>query len=323
MLVWRSLDDIEADFGPSVVTIGNFDGVHLGHRFVLDQARTVAAERGVPVVAITFDPHPMQVLLPERAPAALTTIEQRAALLGDAGADCVLVLPFTLELSSWSPEEFVRRVLVDALDAEAVVVGENFRFGAKASGNTQVLTELGDKYGFATHALALAGAKHAWSSSYVRQALAEGDVAAAAEGLGRPYAVVGEVVEGAHRGRELGFPTANVPATGIGAVPADGVYAGWLRAMPPSNVGDGRPLPAAISVGTNPTFDETYRWVESFVLDRDDLELYGVTVEVSFVQRIRGQLRFDSVKELIDRMCIDVEEVRAHLDHAGVTDPER
>jgi riboflavin kinase/FMN adenylyltransferase len=323
MLVWRSLDEIGADFGPSVVTVGNFDGVHRGHRFVLDQARQVAASHDVPVAAVTFDPHPMQILLPERAPTALTTIERRAELLGDAGADAVLVLPFTRELSSWPPAEFVSRVLVDALHAEAVVVGENFRFGAKAAGNIQVLSELGEKYGFATHALSLAGALHPWSSSYVRQALAEGDVAAAAEALGRPHEVVGEVVEGAHRGRELGFPTANVPANGIGAVPADGVYAGWLRALPPSDIAGGRQMPAAISVGTNPTFGEDERSVESYVLDRDDLELYGVTVEVSFVQRIRGQLRFDAVKALIDRMCIDVEEVRAHLDHPPATDPER
>ncbi len=320
MLVWRSLDDIDADFGPSVVTVGNFDGVHLGHRFVLDRAREVAASHGVPVVAVTFDPHPMQILLPERAPAALTTIDRRAELLGAAGADDVLVLPFTRELAAWTPEEFVQGVLVDALHAVAVVVGENFRFGAKAAGNTQVLADLGEKYGFATHALSLAGAEHPWSSSYARQALAEGDVAAAAVALGRPHEVVGEVVEGAHRGRDLGFPTANVPAAGLTAVPADGVYAGWLRALPPSDIDDGKPMPAAISVGTNPTFDETYRWVESYVLDRDDLELYGVTVEVTFVERIRGQLRFDSVKDLIDRMCVDVEEVRAHLGHAGAAD---
>jgi riboflavin kinase/FMN adenylyltransferase len=320
MLVWRSLDDIDADFGPSVVTVGNFDGVHLGHRFVLDQAREVAASHGVPVVAVTFDPHPMRILLPERAPAALTTIDRRAELLGASGADRVLVLPFTRDLASWTPEEFVQRVLVDALHAVAVVVGENFRFGAKAAGNTRVLAELGDKYGFATHALTLAGAEHPWSSSYVRQALAEGDVAVAAAALGRPHEVVGEVVEGAHRGRELGFPTANVPAAGLTAVPADGVYAGWLRALPPSDISGGRPMPTAISVGTNPTFGEDERSVESYVLDRDDLELYGVTVEVTFVQRIRGQLRFDSVKDLIDRMCVDVEEVRAHLGHAGVAD---
>jgi riboflavin kinase/FMN adenylyltransferase len=259
----------------------------------------------------------MRVLLPERAPVRLTTTDRRVELLGEAGADHVLVLPFTKELASWPPEQFVRRVLVEALRATAVVVGENFRFGAKAAGNTRVLAELGERYGFVTRALGLAGAEHPWSSSYVRQCLAEGDVAGAAAALGRPHEIVGEVVEGEHRGRELGFPTANVPAAGLAAVPADGVYAGWLRALPPSRIADGGPLPAAISVGTNPTFDGVERTVEPYVLDRDDLELYGVTVEVSFVERIRGQLRFDSAKELIDRMCIDVEEVRAHLDHAG------
>jgi riboflavin kinase / FMN adenylyltransferase len=323
MLVWRSLDDIEADFGPSVVTVGNFDGVHLGHRYVLDQARQVAATQQAPVVAVTLDPHPMRILRPEQAPAALTTVDRRAELLLAAGADRVLVLPFTRELASWTPEEFVSRILVDALSAEAVVVGENFRFGAKAAGTTQVLAELGERYGFSTHALTLAGAEHPWSSSYIRQCLAEGDVAAAAVALGRPHAIVGEVVEGAHRGRELGFPTANVPTAGLSAVPADGVYAGWLRALPPAAVDDGKPMPAAISVGTNPTFDGIDRNVESYVLDRDDLELYGVTVEVSFGRRIRGQLRFDAVPELIDRMRVDVEEARTYLDQAQAPDGER
>jgi len=322
MLVWRSLDHIPPDFGPSVVTIGNFDGVHRGHRYVLQRAREVA-EASVPVVAVTFDPHPMQILLPERAPMRLTTIEQRVDLLGDAGADHVLVLPFTRELASWQPEEFVRRVLAEGLHASAVVVGENFRFGSKAAGNTAVLGTLGEQYGFATHALSLDGAEHPWSSSYVRQCLLEGDVAGAAVALGRPHDLSGVVVEGAHRGRELGFPTANVPASGLTAVPADGVYAGWLRVLPPSTVADGKPMPAAISVGTNPMFEDADRWVESYVLDRDDLELYGVRVEVSFVDRIRGQLRLDSVQALIEWMGIDVEEVRAQLDQADQLDRER
>ena len=186
-----------------------------------------------------------------------------------------------------------------------------------------MLAAFGEQYGFATHALSLEGAEHTWSSSYVRQCLLEGDVAAAAVALGRPHDLTGVVVEGAHHGRELGFPTANVPASGLTAVPADGVYAGWLRALPPSTISDGKPMPAAISVGTNPMFEDADRWVESYVLDRDDLELYGVRVEVSFVERIRGQLKLDSVQALIDRMRVDVDEVRAHLDHAGRLDRDR
>jgi riboflavin kinase/FMN adenylyltransferase len=323
MLVWRSLDDIPPDFGPSVVTVGNFDGVHRGHRYVLRRAREVADETSAPVVAVTFDPHPMQILLPERTPMRLTTIERRVDLLGDAGADDVLVLPFTRDLASWQPEEFVRRVLVEGLHARAVVVGENFRFGAKAAGNTALLDSLSEQYGFATHALGLDGAEHAWSSSYVRQSLLEGDVAGAAVALGRPHNLAGVVVEGAHRGRELGFPTANVPASGLTAVPADGVYAGWLRALPPSTIADGKPMPAAISVGTNPMFEDADRWVESYVLDRNDLELYGARVEVSFVDRIRGQLRLDSVQALIERMRVDVDEVRELLDRADRPDEKR
>jgi riboflavin kinase / FMN adenylyltransferase len=323
MLVWRSLDDIPSDLGPSVVTVGNFDGVHRGHQYVLRRAREVAAESSATVVAVTFDPHPMQILLPERAPMRLTTIERRVDLLGDAGADHVLVLPFTRDLASWQPEEFVRRVLVDGLHASAVVVGENFRFGAKAAGNTALLVTLGERYGFATHALSLDGAEHPWSSSYVRQCLLEGDVAGAAVALGRPHDLAGVVVEGAHRGRDLGFPTANVPASGLAAVPADGVYAGWLRALSPSTIADGKPMPTAISVGTNPMFEDADRWVESYVLDRDDLELYGVRVEISFVDRIRGQLRLDSVPALIERMRVDVDEVRARVGHAARTDQKR
>lgn len=317
MSVWQSLAEVPADLGRTVVTVGNFDGVHRGHRMVIDRARTVAElEGGLPVVAVTFDPHPMRVLLPERAPRRLTTIEQRCRLLVEAGADHVLVLGFDREMASWPPEEFVQRVLVDTLGARAVVVGENFRFGAKAAGTTTTLAQLGAGQDFEVHALALAGAEHPWSSSYVRQALAEGDVVEAARALGREYTVQGVVVEGEKRGRELGFPTANVPTDGITAVPVDGVYAGRLRRLDQPGA---EPLPAAISVGTNPTFDGIQHRVESYVLDRTDLELYGVAVEVSFVERLRGQERYESVEALVDQMHLDVDKARTIL---GVDAPD-
>jgi riboflavin kinase/FMN adenylyltransferase len=313
MQIWRSLGEVPADLGRTVVTVGNFDGVHRGHRLVIARARSLAAG-GLSVVAVTFDPHPMRVLLPERAPLRLTTIRQRCELLLAAGVDHVLVLPFDRELASWTPEQFVRRVLVGALSAQAVVVGENFRFGAKAAGTTATLDELGAQHDFETHALALAGAAHPWSSSLVRQALAEGDVAEASRALGRDHAVRGVVVEGDKRGRALGFPTANVPTDGVTAVPLDGVYAGWLRRLDePSTVA----LPAAISVGTNPTFDGVEHRVESYVLDRTDLELYGVTVEVRFVERLRGQERYDSVDELVAQMHLDVDKARVILEAAA------
>ncbi len=270
------------------MVIGNFDGVHLGHRRVVARARAVADERGLPVVAVTFDPHPMAVLRPDHAPTTLTTIVERAALLEQAGADAVLALPFTREVAGWSPVEFVDRILVDLLHAAAVVVGANFRFGHRASGDVALLTEAGQERDFTTEGIPLDGGPMVWSSTYVRTCLAAGDVAGAAEALGRPVTVRGVVVRGDQRGRELGFPTANVPTGQAAATPADGVYAGWLRRLD-----TGERYPAAISVGTNPTFDgERERRVESYVLDRDDpddwLELYDVEVEVEFVERLRG-----------------------------------
>ena len=294
--IWRDLDEVPADLGPTVVTIGNFDGVHLGHRHVVARARETAAERGIGhVVAVTFDPHPIAVLRPEHAPPTLTTIETRAELLGEAGVDDMLVVPFDRSVAEWSPERFVEEILVEALHAAAVVVGANFRFGHRAAGDVAVLRELGETRGFTTEGVALDGGPQVWSSTYVRNCLAAGDVEGAAEALGRPFDVRGTVVRGDQRGRELGYPTANVPTHGMAAAPADGVYAGWLQVLP-----DDERLPVAISVGTNPTFDgDRERRVESYVLDRDDLDLYGKEVRVEFVARIRGMKRFDGIDDLV------------------------
>ena len=313
--IWRSLDEVPGDLGRTVVTVGNFDGVHLGHQHVVRRAREVARTLGdLPVVAVTFDPHPMAVLRPEHAPQTLTDVATRARLLGVAGVDAVLVAPFTREVAAWTPQRFVEDILVERLHAKAVVVGANFRFGVKASGDVATLAELGRTHDFAAEGIALDGGPQVWSSTYVRSCLQGGDVEGAAEALGHPFTVRGEVVKGDQRGRELGYPTANVPTSGMLAAPADGVYAGWLRRLDGS--GD-ELLPAAISVGTNPTFEGAReRRVESYVLDRDDLELYGVEVEVSFVARIRGMLRFDSVDELVATMAQDVARTRAVL---GVT----
>jgi riboflavin kinase/FMN adenylyltransferase len=304
--IWRSLADVPADLGPTVVVIGNFDGVHLGHRQVLSRARSLAEGRGLPVVAVIFDPHPMAVLRPEHAPTQLTTVARRAELLAEAGADHVLALPFDRDMASWSPEEFAQRVLADTVHAALVVVGANFRFGSRAAGDVASLTGLGRVHGFEVEGIALDGGPMVWSSTYVRTCLAAGDVAGAAEALGHPYAVRGVVVRGDQRGRELGYPTANVPTDGMTAAPADGVYAGRLRRLD-----TGETHPAAISVGTNPTFDGVReRRVESYVLDRTDLDLYGVEVEVSFVERLRGMVAFDSVEALVDQMRADVDEAR-------------
>ena len=307
--IWRSLDEVPADLGSTVVVIGNFDGVHLGHRHVVSRAREIAEDRGLTVVAVTFDPHPMAVLRPEHAPTTLTSLEVRAQLLGEAGADAMLAVPFDRDVAAWTPEEFAERVLVGGLGAQAVVVGANFRFGNRASGDVATLRELGERHGFTAEGIPLDGGPQVWSSTYVRMSLAAGDVAGAAEALGRPYSVRGTVVEGDKRGRDLGYPTANVPTTALTAVPPDGVYAGWLR-----RIDTGEVFPAAISVGTNPTFDGVReRRVESYVLDRTDLELYGVEVEVSFVERLRGMVAFDSVEALVEQMKADVDRARELL----------
>jgi riboflavin kinase / FMN adenylyltransferase len=307
--IWRSLDEVPPYLAPTVVVVGNFDGVHLGHQHVLARAREIADERSLEVVAVTFDPHPMAVLRPEHAPTTLTTIERRAELLAEYGADHVLAAPFDRDMAGWSPAEFVHRVLVEKLHASAVVVGANFRFGSRAAGDVATLRELGDEHGFTTEGIPLDAGPMVWSSTYVRTCLAAGDVAGAAEALGHPYAVRGVVVRGDLRGRELGFPTANVPADQLTAVPADGVYAGWLRRLDTGEV-----FPAAISVGTNPTFDGVrHRRVESFVLDRDDLELYDVEVEVAFVERLREMLAFASVEDLVTQMAEDVRRAREIL----------
>jgi riboflavin kinase/FMN adenylyltransferase len=308
MHVWRHLDQVDPDIDRSVVTVGNFDGVHLGHRHVLSKAHEIAVSLGgLPVVAITFDPHPMVVVRPDHAPAMLTTIDQRAQLLEAAGVDVLLVLPFDKGMAQWSPEEFVRRVLVETLHTEVVVVGENFRFGHRAAGNVALLRELGEAYGFHCESIALNGPVKPWSSTIVRERLANGDVTGAAEALGRPYTVEGIVVRGERRGQRLGYPTANVPTDGLTAVPADGVYAGWLQRL---DEADASRLPAAISVGTNPTFDGKRRMVEAYVLDRNDLELYDVNVRIGFVSRIRDMERFDSIDALLAAMHRDVDQAR-------------
>ncbi|QBX54131.1 bifunctional riboflavin kinase/FAD synthetase [Nocardioides seonyuensis] len=310
MQIWHHIDDVPADLGRTVVSIGNFDGVHLGHQHVLREARATAARLGVDtVVVVTFDPHPMAVLRPEHAPPTLTSIPTRSRLLDTVGVDAILVVPFSREVASWTPQQFIDRVLVDALHARGVVVGANFRFGARAAGDVTSLREAGEAGGFETVGVPLDGGPQVWSSTYVRQCLSTGDVSGAAEALGRPFTVRGVVVEGDKRGRELGFPTANVPVPPVDAAPADGVYAGWLTRLDT----DER-FPAAISVGTNPTFaGERARRVESYVLDRDDLELYGLEVEVSFVERLRGMVKFEGIDALVETMHDDVRRARAAL----------
>lgn len=298
--------------GPSVVTIGNFDGVHRGHRHVLARAGELAASLGadspLPVVAVTFDPHPLKVIAPVHAPLRLSSLHQRIPLLRAAGADHVYVLAFDKEMSGWTPGEFVDRILVEQLHAAGVVVGENFRFGHKAAGGIDFLRSAGDDRHFVVDGLELDGGEIAFSSTLVRSLVAAGRVAEAAGILGHPHVVEGVIVKGDQRGRELGFPTANMPADPDDAVPVDGVYAGWLVRA------GGERLPAAISVGTNPTFDGVERRIESYVLDRTDLDLYGELVGVAFAERLRDQVKFTGLDELVATIKDDVDRTRRALD---------
>jgi riboflavin kinase/FMN adenylyltransferase len=288
------------------VTIGVFDGVHRGHRQLIERAVTVARERRLRSVVVTFDPHPSQLVRPGSHPAALTTLERRAELVAELGADAFCVIPFTGELARMNPAEFAHEVLVDTLHAAVVVVGANFTFGYKAEGDLDTLRTLGTRFGFQVEGLDLISDDGVtFSSTYIRSCIDAGDMEAAAAALGRLHRVDGVVVHGDKRGRELGFPTANVSCAEHTAIPADGVYAGWF------SLGDRR-LRAAISVGSNPTFSGRVRTVEAYVLDVSE-DFYGYEVGVEFAHRLRGMERFDGIDALIVQMDADVARTRELL----------
>jgi riboflavin kinase / FMN adenylyltransferase len=310
---WYGLDEVPGDWGRSIVTIGAFDGVHRGHQRDLGRAVEIGRQLGLPVVVVTFDPHPDEVTRPGSHPATLSSARRRAELLGGFGVDAVCVLPFTLAFSRLDPDEFVRTVLADRLHATVVVVGEDFRFGHKAAGDVQLLARLGEKYDFTAEGLPLLVIDgHTLSSTSIRRMLQEGDVAAATKALGRPHRVEGKVIRGHQRGRELGFPTANLEMPPYTAIPADGIYAGWLARLD-ADGSEAERWPAAISIGTNPTFGDGARTVEAYALDHDDLDLYGVHAAIDFTDRLRGTLRFDSVDALVEQMHRDVAETRARV----------
>ncbi|MGA4508664.1 bifunctional riboflavin kinase/FAD synthetase [Propionibacteriaceae bacterium G1746] len=290
----------------SVVVIGNFDGVHQGHVNLLAEAQAQAP--GLPLVVVTFWPHPQSIIRPGTEPPLLTNLPDRIELLRAAGAAEVRVLPFTRDVMGWSPAEFVDRTLMP-LHPAVVCVGANFTFGKKAAGTVETLRELGEGR-FQVHEVHLSEVHDAATcSTLVREALSHGEVGEAAVHLGRPFRYSGVVVMGHQRGRELGFPTANLPVERGHAAPGDGVYAGWLTVD-----GEAERMPASISVGTNPTFDDVPDVVvEAYVLDRDDLNLYGRTVHVDFVERLRGNVKFDGLETLIAQIGADVERTREVL----------
>lgn len=294
------------DPAPSVVTIGNFDGVHRGHRVLLRRAAALAERHDVRSVAVTFDPHPAVLLRADAAPPRLQTLDDRIAALAAAGLDAVLVLPFTRALASSTPAAFVAEVLAGPLAAVRVVVGTNFRFGAKAAGDVVTLVELGEEYGFAPEAVTLLELDgRRISSSAIREHLQDGDLAWATAALGRPYELAGVVVEGDGRGRGIGFPTANLAIDPELVVPATGVYAGhaWC---------DDAWVPAVTNVGLRPTFDGTTRTVEVHLLDVDE-DLYGSTVRFRFLHRLRAERRFDGVGALVTQIRADVSRARELL----------
>ena len=284
---------------PAVVTIGVFDGVHVGHHALIRHNLEIAKRLDLESVVVTFDPNPLEVLRPDVAPTRLCELSRRVELIAGLGVELVEVLEFDAGLASQTAEEFTRDVLLGQLDARHVVIGHGFRFGNRARGTAQTLRDAGivvDEY-------SLVGDNEPVSSTRIRAAIAEGDVVAASAMLGRPHEIAGVVVIGEQRGRALGFPTANIEHHRLAAVPADGVYAGWAGI-------DGVRHPAAISVGTNPTFEGSNRTVEAYLLDLDQ-DLYGRLMRVEFVERLRGMEAFDSVDALVAQMHEDVLAVRA------------
>jgi riboflavin kinase / FMN adenylyltransferase len=309
---WHGLDAVPTGWGRCVVTIGVFDGVHRGHAEIIGQAVEQARERGVPSVLITFVPHPSEVVRPGSHPPVLTTIMRRAELVGQLGVDVFCALPFTLELSQMPPDEFAHRALVESLHAVGVIVGENFHFGHKAAGDVAMLERLGQTFGFTAHGTPLLrDGGTPLSATYVRTCVQAGDVAGAALALGRPHRIDGVVERGDQRGRQLGFPTANMRSDEWTAIPSDGVYAGRVVRLDEfgHTVPGGTLGLSAISVGTNPTFDVRQRRVEAFILDFDG-DLYGDALGVEFVEHLRGMVKFDSVEALIAQMHLDVARVR-------------
>jgi riboflavin kinase / FMN adenylyltransferase len=317
VLRWRGLDATPGELGRTVVTVGMYDGVHRGHQKLIGAAIARARAMRRPCLLLTFDPHPAEVVRPGSHPAILTSMDRKAELVAALGVDAMCVLPFTPEFMRLSPETFTHTVLVEHLHAAEVVVGENFTYGHKASGTVETLRAEGRRFGFAVEGIPLAedasdDGEVTISSTYIRACVAAGDMVAAARALGRPHRVDGVVVRGDRRGRDMGYPTANVESPPFTAIPADGVYAGHLVTRDPRGGASRERFPAAISVGSNPTFQGSRRTVEAFLLDYDG-DLYGEHVGVEFVHRLRPMAAFPDVDALLAAMAKDVTDTRAVL----------
>jgi riboflavin kinase / FMN adenylyltransferase len=314
MQVFEGLSAVPSGFGPSAVTIGKFDGVHPGHRAVIAELKAVAAARGLVATVVTFDRNPLSLLAPEKCPESLVSNPQKVQLLESAGVDATLVLEFDRALSEQLPEEFVRTVLAEALQARIVFVGADFRFGVRGSGNVELLDRLGKQYDFEVRhipeVVASGTESRRASSTWIRELLTEGDVATAATQLGRLHGIRSVVVHGEQRGRELGYPTANLSPEIEGFIPRDGVYAAWAT-VPAGRFG------AAVSIGNNPTFEGVpQRQVEAHLIDQK-LDLYGEPIELEFVDYIRPMRKFESADALAVQMRVDENDIRAVLARAG------
>ncbi len=305
MELYRDLAAVPRLEGGHAVTIGAYDGVHVGHQTVIRAAQRAAERLGATMALVTFDPHPAYVLRPESAPKLLTDLDQKLDLLESLGVGRVVVLPFDDERSTETAEEFVDRVVLGALDARAVVVGSDFHFGKDRSGNVDLLAKLGERQGFEVQGIQLLprpnGTDEAVSSTVIRRALAGGDVAGASKLLGRYHEIRGPVVEGDQRGRTIGFPTANVAVERRMALPADGVYAGWYVRP------DGQRWPTAINIGKRPTFyrDAEHSLLEAHLIGYEG-DLYGEPARVQLVELLRSEQRFDGIEALTAQLQRDV-----------------
>ena len=303
MRIARGLESVPPDARPSVVALGIFDGVHLGHRAILATALARARAAGLEAVACTFDPHPLEVLQPERAPRPITSLDERLILIGESGIDAVVVLAFTREFAAIEPEAFVKDVLLERLRAREIVVGYNHRFGRGARGDARLLQAMAERSGFQAHVVQPETVDGAVvSSSEIRAALGRGDVTRAARDLGRPYAIEGRVTSGAGRGRTLGFPTANI-VSDLAVLVGRGVYRGRVH------VGGGT-YSAVVNVGVRPTFGETTLAVEAHLLDFTG-DIYGHAVRLELLERLRDEMRFPSVEELKAQVARDIAAARA------------
>ena len=310
MLRISNSSEFPADFAESVVTIGKFDGVHLGHQALLAETVELSEQHGLSAVVVTFDRSPVEILNPEKAHQPLTGATQKLDLFEQAGIDATLTLEFNEQLAALNPEEFVKQVLTDGLKAKAVIVGEDFRFGHNGSGDTDLLKVLGLESGFRVHvvpAVKVEGVRV--SSTLIRETLNLGNVELAAQYLGRLHTTRGLVEHGLKIGRQLGFPTANISRSAEGYLPLDGVYAGWLHA------GDVR-YPAALSIGINDTIQAVPRLLEAHVLDRKDLDLYDQVVTIEYVAFVRHTAKFNGMDELIAAIKADCNKIRDILAQA-------